>query len=61
VRTVNSTMVLAYWHVGREIVEFVQRGAKRAEYGERHPTIRTLGYRSSPLPDAAGTRSPQPL
>jgi hypothetical protein len=35
VRTVNSTMVLAYWHVGREIVEFVQRGAKRAEYGER--------------------------
>jgi predicted nuclease of restriction endonuclease-like (RecB) superfamily len=35
VRTVNSTMVLAYWHVGREIVEFVQRGAKRAEYGEQ--------------------------
>jgi hypothetical protein len=28
VRTVNSTMVLAYWHVGREIVEFVQRGAR---------------------------------
>lgn len=28
-------MVLAYWHVGREIVEFVQRGAKRAEYGEQ--------------------------
>ena len=35
VRTVNSTMVLVYWHVGREIVEFVQRGAKRAEYGEQ--------------------------
>ncbi|HEX7839187.1 MAG TPA: DUF1016 N-terminal domain-containing protein [Kofleriaceae bacterium] len=35
VRTVNSTMVLAYWHIGREIVEFVQRGAKRAEYGEQ--------------------------
>lgn len=35
VRTVNSTMVLAYWYVGREIVEFVQRGAKRAEYGEQ--------------------------
>ncbi len=35
VRTVNSTMVLAYWQVGREIVEFVQRGAKRAGYGER--------------------------
>jgi hypothetical protein len=35
VRTVNSTMVLAYWYIGREIVEFVQRGAKRAEYGEQ--------------------------
>lgn len=35
IRTVNSTMVLAYWHVGREIVEFVQRGAPRAEYGEQ--------------------------
>lgn len=35
VRTVNSVMVLAYWHVGREIVEFVQGGAKRAEYGEQ--------------------------
>jgi predicted nuclease of restriction endonuclease-like (RecB) superfamily len=35
VRTVNSVMVLAYWHVGREIVEFVQRGAQRAEYGEQ--------------------------
>lgn len=35
VRTVNSAMVLAYWHVGREIVEFVQRGAARAEYGEQ--------------------------
>ena len=28
-------MVLAYWHVGREIVEFVQRGDRRAGYGER--------------------------
>lgn len=35
VRTVNSTMVLAYWHVGREIVEFVQGGSPRAEYGEQ--------------------------
>jgi predicted nuclease of restriction endonuclease-like (RecB) superfamily len=35
VRTVNSTMVLAYWRIGREIVEFVQRGARRAEYGEQ--------------------------
>ncbi len=33
VRSVNSEMVLAYWHIGREIVEHVQRGAARAEYG----------------------------
>lgn len=35
VRTVNSEMVLAYWHIGRELVEFVQGGASRAEYGEQ--------------------------
>ncbi len=34
VRAVNSEMVLAYWHIGREIVESVQRGQQRAEYGE---------------------------
>ena len=34
VRTVNSEMVLAYWYIGREIVEEVQRGTNRAEYGE---------------------------
>jgi predicted nuclease of restriction endonuclease-like (RecB) superfamily len=34
VRSVNSTMVLAYWHVGREIVEFVQGGLPRAGYGD---------------------------
>ncbi len=34
VRAVNSEMVLAYWHVGREIVEEVQRGEGRASYGE---------------------------
>ena len=33
-RTVNSEMVLSNWHVGREIVEYVQRGEARAEYGE---------------------------
>jgi predicted nuclease of restriction endonuclease-like (RecB) superfamily len=32
-RTVNSEMVLSNWHVGREIVEYVQRGEPRAEYG----------------------------
>ncbi len=34
VRTVNSEMVLSYWHIGREIVEYVQRGKARAGYGE---------------------------
>jgi predicted nuclease of restriction endonuclease-like (RecB) superfamily len=33
-RAVNSEMILAYWHIGREIVEEVQRGAERAQYGE---------------------------
>jgi hypothetical protein len=35
VRTVNSEMVLSYWHIGHEIVEYVQRGESRAEYGEQ--------------------------
>jgi hypothetical protein len=35
VRTVNSEMVLSYWHIGREIVEYVQRGEARADYGEQ--------------------------
>ncbi len=34
VRTVNNEMVLAYWHIGREIVEHVQAGHRRAGYGE---------------------------
>lgn len=33
VRSVNSEMVLAYWHIGREIVQLVQGGDDRAEYG----------------------------
>jgi len=33
-RTVNSEMVLSNWHIGREIVEYVQRGEPRAEYGK---------------------------
>ncbi len=33
-RTVNSEMVLSYWHIGRELVEHVQRGEARAEYGK---------------------------
>jgi predicted nuclease of restriction endonuclease-like (RecB) superfamily len=33
VRAVNSNMVLAYWMIGREIVEGLQGGAERAKYG----------------------------
>ena len=35
VRSVNSEMVLAYWHVGREIVQELQGGEERAGYGTR--------------------------
>jgi predicted nuclease of restriction endonuclease-like (RecB) superfamily len=34
VRSVNSAMVLAYWQIGRELVEHHQSGAGRAGYGE---------------------------
>lgn len=34
-QTVNETMVQAYWHVGRLIVEDEQGGAARAGYGKR--------------------------
>ena len=33
-RTVNAFMTATYWEVGRRIVEFEQRGEKRAGYGE---------------------------
>lgn len=35
VRAVNTNMVLAYWLIGREIVEELQGGAERAEYGKQ--------------------------
>jgi predicted nuclease of restriction endonuclease-like (RecB) superfamily len=35
VRSVNSVMVLAYWQVGRELVQTLQGGDERAEYGKR--------------------------
>jgi hypothetical protein len=35
VREINKAQVLAYWEIGREIVEFEQKGEIRAEYGER--------------------------
>jgi hypothetical protein len=34
-RTVNTSMVHAYWLVGREIVEVEQHGRERAGYGDR--------------------------
>ena len=34
-RTVNSEMVLAYWLIGREIVQAIQGGDERAEYGKQ--------------------------
>jgi len=35
VRAVNTNMVLAYWLIGREIVEEIQQGKERAKYGEK--------------------------
>ncbi len=35
VRSVNSETVLAYWNIGRELVEHVQQGVARAEYGRQ--------------------------
>ncbi len=32
-RHVNTTMVVAYWNVGRYIVEFEQQGSAKARYG----------------------------
>lgn len=34
VRSVNSQMVLAYWLIGREIVQALQGGGERASYGQ---------------------------
>ena len=34
-RAINAAMVLAYWEVGRTIVEEEQRGKARADYGKR--------------------------
>lgn len=34
VRAVNSSMVLAYWQIGKRIVEEEQGGAKKAGYGD---------------------------
>lgn len=33
--SVNSNMTAAYWLIGQEIVQELQRGENRAEYGKR--------------------------
>jgi len=33
-RTINTIMTATYWEIGRRIVEFEQKGKKRAEYGK---------------------------
>jgi predicted nuclease of restriction endonuclease-like (RecB) superfamily len=35
VRSVNSNMVVAYWLIGQEIVQELQKGKERAEYGKQ--------------------------
>lgn len=44
-RSVNQTMVLAYWQVGKLIVEHEQGGKDRAAYGAK--TLQTLALRLS--------------
>lgn len=34
-KAVNSAMVMAYWSIGRTIVEYEQKGLDRAEYGKQ--------------------------
>jgi predicted nuclease of restriction endonuclease-like (RecB) superfamily len=34
VQSINTEMLSAYWHIGREVVEEEQKGSKRAEYGK---------------------------
>lgn len=34
IREINRAQVLAYWEIGKEIVEFEQKGKARAKYGE---------------------------
>jgi len=35
VRSINNQMIIAYWLIGREIVQELQRGDERAEYGRK--------------------------
>jgi predicted nuclease of restriction endonuclease-like (RecB) superfamily len=42
VKSVNSNTIIAYWLIGREIVEAIQKGEERAEYGKQ--VIDTLSH-----------------
>ena len=42
-KVINFTMVQAYWHIGRLVVEEEQRGETRAEYGKT--LIKTLSQK----------------
>jgi predicted nuclease of restriction endonuclease-like (RecB) superfamily len=35
VKAVNSNMIIAYWLIGREIVNEIQQGEERADYGKK--------------------------
>ena len=35
VRAINNNMVIAYWLIGREIIQEIQAGDERAEYGKQ--------------------------
>ncbi len=43
VKSVNSSMVVAYWLIGKEIIEELQKGKERAEYGSQ--VIKNLSKR----------------
>ncbi|ETR64970.1 MAG: hypothetical protein OMM_15031, partial [Candidatus Magnetoglobus multicellularis str. Araruama] len=34
-KSINNILVQTYWEVGKSIVEFEQKGEKRAEYGKK--------------------------
>lgn len=51
-RTANFTMVKAYWHIGKAIVEEEQNGKERAEYGTeliKHPRLGGFAIRQLSL------------
>lgn len=45
IKTVNTTMVSAYFEIGRMIVEYEQGGKERAEYGKE--TLKELSFKLS--------------